>query len=206
MPISFPIGIQTMLASRNKDKKIYYPRVFGLNDSFITYNINQSIVQKTQELIHLQIKDSPSHVLEMLGSYEIKNNQRNILSLSLSNYTYHYQAAHGMTYIKSLTFRLEDGKQYTLKDLFKTNSDYINRISSIIQKQINERDIPLLETFTEINPDQEYYIADKSLIIYFQLYELTPYVYGFPLFPISVYELEDIIDEDGPLGSMAMNN
>lgn len=206
MPISFPIGIQTMLVSRGKNKKVFYPRVFGLQDPFITNKINQEIVYKTQELINHQIEDSPSNVVEMLGFYEIKNNQRDILSISLSNYTYHYQAAHGMTYIKSLTFSLEDGKQYKLKDLFKDGSDYKSRISGLIQKQIEERDIPLLAPFTEISPTQDYYIADKSIIIYFQLYELSPYVFGFPMFPISVYELEDIIDEGSPLSRMAMSN
>ena len=34
------------------------------------------------------------------------------------------------------------------------------------------------------------------------LYELTPSVYGFPMFPISVYDIQDIIDENGPLGRL----
>ena len=49
-------------------------------------------------------------------------------------------------------------------------------------------------------------MADKALVIYFQLYDITPYVFGFPMFPISVYEIQDIIDENGPLGRMAVNN
>jgi hypothetical protein len=39
----------------------------------------------------------------------------------------------------------------------------------------------------------------------YQLYELTPYVFGFPQFPISVYEIQDIIREDAPLGVMLIN-
>ncbi|WP_342669952.1 hypothetical protein [Pseudobacillus wudalianchiensis] len=42
--------------------------------------------------------------------------------------------------------------------------------------------------------------------MYFQLYEITPYVFGFPMFLISVYNLQDIIDENGLLGRMAANN
>ena len=60
----------------------------------------------------------------------------------------------------------------------------------------------MINEFTTIRPEQDYYIADKALVIYFQLYELTPYAYGFPYFPISVYEIQDIIDENGPLGRM----
>jgi len=128
------------------------------------------------------------------------------LSLSLSNYTYHYHAAHGMTYIKSLTFDLEKAKSFELKELFKPGSDYIQRLSTIIKEQIVERKIQLITDFTEIKPNQDYYIADKSLVIYFQLYDITPYVFGFPMFPISVYDLQDILDEMGPLGRMAVNN
>jgi hypothetical protein len=118
---------------------------------------------------------------------------------------YHYHAAHGMTVIKSLTFDLQKGKLVALKDLFKPGSGYVKRISELIKVQIKERNIPLLVDFTAIKPDQDFYIADKALVVYFQLYEITPYAYGFPMFPISVYDLQDIIDENGPLGRMAVN-
>jgi len=133
--------------------------------------------------------------------YELKNNQRRILSLSLINYAFS-GGAHGLTIIKSPTFNVETGKVYELKELFKPGADYVKRLSEIIKVRIKERDIPLLVDFKSIRPDQDYYIADKCLVIYFQLYEITPYVYGFPYFPISVYEIQDIIDENGPLGVM----
>ena len=44
------------------------------------------------------------------------------------------------------------------------------------------------------------------LVIYFQLYEITPYVEGLPMFPISVFELADIIRENSPLSRLAINN
>ena len=78
-----------------------------MHDQRMEYFINQTIVYQTQQLINKQIGDMPTTVEEMLRSFEIKNNQRQVLSLSLSNYTYHYRAAHGMTYIKSITFDLE---------------------------------------------------------------------------------------------------
>ncbi|MRH41184.1 DUF3298 domain-containing protein [Aquibacillus halophilus] len=111
-----------------------------------------------------------------------------------------------MTYIKSLTFDLQNRTRVELKDLFRPESNYINRISTLIRAQIEQRDIQLLGTFTSIEPNQDFYIADKALVIYFELYEITPYVFGFPMFPISVYGLHDIIDEDGPLGRMAVSN
>lgn len=206
MPISFPVPIRTLQISDGDKKRIYYPQMYGTNSQALEAYVNRSIVEQTQKLINQQIGETPSTVEEMLGTYELKNNQRQVLSLSLSNYTYHHHAAHGMTYIKSLTFDLKNGKKYELKDLFKPNSDYVNRISKLVQEQIKERDILTLEPFSNIKPDQDFYIADKTLVIYFQLYDLTAYAFGFPMFPLSVYSLLDIIDESGPLGRMAENN
>lgn len=115
-------------------------------------------------------------------------------------------AAHGMTYIKSLTFDSKTGKQYHLADLFKPGSNYVGRLSRLIREQIAKRDIFLLDDFKQIRPNQDFYIADKALVIYFQLYEIIPYAFGFPMFPISVYDLMEVINEEGPLGKMAVNN
>lgn len=206
MPISFPVPIRTLEVKASDKTRVYYPQLFGMHSPRIERELNRSIVKQVQELIDLQAGDSPSTVEEMLGTFEIKNNQRHVISLSVTNYTYHARAAHGMTYIKSLTFDTETGKKYSLGDLFKPNSNYVERLSELIQKQIDERNIDTLQPFTEIRPDQDFYIADKALVIYFQLYELTPYVFGFPMFPVSVYTIQDIIDEAGPLSRMAENN
>jgi len=206
MPVSLPLHIETRKINSGKDKIIYYPVVTHMKNQQLQEMINQSIVKETQGLIDVQAGNMPTNVVEMIGSFEIKNNQRDVLSLSLSNYAYHYHAAHGMTYIKSLTFDLKKGKQCELKDLFKPGSSYVEKLSDLISKQIVLRDVPILNSFSKIKPDQDFYIADKSLVIYFQLYEITPYAFGFPMFPISVYEIQDIINEDGPLGRMAENN
>lgn len=206
MPISLPLSIRTEKISCGKKKNIYYPQVFKMKNVKLEQDINQNIVHQTQQLVNELVGGDPASVVEIIGSYEIKNNQREVLSLTLSNYTYHYHAAHGMTIIKSLTFDLKKEKLITLKDLFKPGSDYEKRLTDMIKKQINQRDIELLNPLPEIKPNQDFYIADKTLVIYYQLYEITPYVFGFPMFPISVYDLQDIIDENGPLGRMAENN
>ncbi|WP_010283083.1 DUF3298 and DUF4163 domain-containing protein [Bacillus timonensis] len=206
MPISFPVSIRTEAFRFGPQKRVYYPQAYQMKNQQLQHLINQSIIHQASNLIASQIGNMPSTVQEMLGSYEIKNNQRQVLSLTQTNYTYHEKAAHGMTYIRSLTFDLKRGTRCDLKDLFKPDSDYVNRLSTIIQEQIKERNIELISDFTTISPNQEFYIADKTLVIYFQLYDLTPYVFGFPMFSISVYDIQDIIDEKGPLARMATND
>ncbi|ALX50594.1 hypothetical protein AOX59_09580 [Lentibacillus amyloliquefaciens] len=168
--------------------------------------INQQIVYETQQLIDMQADEMSSPIIEMDGSFEIKNNQRNVLSLSLSNYAYHYQAAHGMTYITSLTFDLEERKRCSLSDLFRPGSNYVERLTELVNEQIERRNIQTFGDPVEVQPDQDFYIADKVLVLYFQLYDITPYVFGFPMFPVSVYDIQDLINENGPLGRMAVND
>jgi len=206
MACTLPVGIHTLRIGNGTKREVCYPHVYQVPNRQFERFMNRSIVKETQNLINTQAGDSPSTVEWMNGSYEIKNNQREVLSLSLANSTYHYHAAHPMTYIKSLTFDIKDGKKCSLKDFFKPGSDYIGRISELVNVQIKERDIFLISDFTAIKPDQDFYVADKSLIIYFQLYDITPYAFGFPMFPISIYALQDIIKEDGPLGRLAINN
>lgn len=195
----FPVCIITMHL-RMPRVDVYYPVVVGLNNTMIQRKINNAILNLVYEMIRDQGYYENLQTT-ITGYYEIKTNERGILSLVLNNYAYS-GGAHGITIMKSLTFDLETGKLYSLGDLFKSGSDYITVLSDIIKVQIKERDIPLIVDFDKIRPDQDYYIADKALVIYFQLYELAPYVYGFPQFPISVYEIQDIIKEDGPLGEM----
>ncbi|WP_026476533.1 DUF3298 and DUF4163 domain-containing protein [Alkaliphilus transvaalensis] len=183
---------------------VNYPAVVGLPNPWVEQKINYHIYA----LVHKLIVDTgyfqyPSTTVD--GWYEIKTNERGILSLTIAVYHYPYRAAHGTTVVKGLTFNIETGKSYDLKDLFKPDSDYVKVISENVAAQIKRRDIPLLGDFPGIAPDQDYYIADKSLVIFFQLYEITPYVYGIPFFPISVYDLQDIIREGSPLDLMAIN-
>lgn len=202
---TLPVSIQTMTI-RLQGVTIYYPQIVNLPNQSVQHTINQIIFQLVQSLIHQQHQlQNADTFTEMLGTYEIKTNERNILSLSLSNYAYAYQHAHGLTLLKSLTFDTQTGKSYSLQELFKPGSHYVEILSAIIKKQIKDRQIQTLEPFTKISSNQDYYIADKSLVVYFQLYEITPYYIGFPMFPISVFEIQDIIDNNGPLGRMATN-
>jgi|SRR5690625_3842429 len=200
--ISLPLQIQSLLLE-NKSVKIYYPQVIRHRDMYVQNKINEAIKHKIETLVENQFVEQDVNTFdEMIGTFEIKTNERNIFSLSLSNYAYPAFAAHGLSLMESLTFSVESGEVYKLGDLFKSNQSYIKRISQKIKRQIERRNIPLLEPFKQIKKEQNFYIADKALVIYFPMYELTPGSYGFPMFPISVYELEDIVRKEGPLGRM----
>lgn len=181
-----------------------FPEVIGLANPAAQQRINGRIRKLLFDMVReTGYPENPQ--TEVLGSYEIKTNERNVLSLVLDVYWF-AGGAHGMTVIRALTFDTETGRIYRLRDLFKEGSDYVRVLSDQVAEQIQQRDVPLLEEpFEGIRPDQDYYIADKALVLFFQLYALTPYVYGFPFFPISVYAVQDIIRPESPLDRMVVN-
>ncbi|MFY0544067.1 DUF3298 and DUF4163 domain-containing protein [Brevibacillus sp. H7] len=196
-----PARIQTITIT-HPNVRIDYPQLVGLSNSTAQLKINQALLKDVHDMIRQQgYYENPKNT-EMLGIYEIKNNQRGIVSISQSNYAFTYPSAHGLTLMKSITADIQTGKIFSLSDLFKPGSDYVKVLSEMVQQQINQRQIPILE-YKGIRPDQDYYIADKALVIYFQVYEISPYYVGFPMFPISVYDLQSIMNEDGPLSVMA---
>ncbi|MCX7709277.1 MAG: DUF3298 and DUF4163 domain-containing protein [Clostridia bacterium] len=188
---------------------IDYPVAIGMKNSAVQKKINDAILHLVNQLIYdqtnqlISVQGYPQPLkLTVRGFYEIKNNQRDVLSLSIGNYTMAYPAAHGLTVVKSLTFDITTGKIYQLPELFKPGSDYVKVLSDLIAQQIKTRDLHTLDEFKGIRPDQDFYIADKILVIYFQTYEITAYVYGLPEFPITVYQIEDIIASGSPLMKM----
>ncbi|MGE5703186.1 MAG: DUF3298 domain-containing protein [Clostridia bacterium] len=198
MPFQLPAGIETKTIASH-GTSIVYPQVVGLPDRQVEDQINQQIAGAVKALIRGQAQYQTSTRMEMVGHYEIKTNERGILSLTLTNYAYSYPMAHGVTLMKSLSFNVNTAQQYQLSDLFKKESNYVEIISKNVAAQIKQRDLPLIAPFTSISPNQDYYLADKALVVYFPPYEITPGYVGFPMFPISVYEVNSLAPEDSPI-------
>lgn len=195
----FPIEIKTLKLEMNR-LAIYYPQVYGLEDIYVEDMINNSILEVIyNQIVQQGYYENPE--TQISGTWELKNNDKGILSLTLINYEFS-GGAHGLTLVKGLTFDIKTGRLYELKDLFKPGSDYVKVLSEEIEEQIEDRNIQTLGEFKGIKPNQDFYISDLSLTIFFQEYEIAPYVYGILYFPISIYEIQDIIYEDGPLGIM----
>ncbi|KOA18804.1 peptidoglycan-N-acetylmuramic acid deacetylase PdaC [Clostridium homopropionicum DSM 5847] len=197
--IQLPVDIDTIHITR-PNLYIDYPKIVRLGNIQVQQMINDDIMKSVDKMIKEQgYFQNPNTT--MWGSYEVKTNERAVLSINLINDAYS-GGAHGLTVMQGLTYDINTGTMYQLKDLFKPNSNYQRILSDIVRKQIKDRNIFVLGSFIGIKSNQDFYIADKALVLYFQLYELTSYAFGFPSFPISVYEIEDIIDQQSPLGKM----
>ena len=82
MTINFPVSIKTLKISSGPKKTVYFPQVFSMKNNQLERSINRTIANQTQKLINEQVGNMPTTVEEMIGYYEIKNNQRKVLSLS----------------------------------------------------------------------------------------------------------------------------
>ncbi|MGB9841029.1 DUF3298 domain-containing protein [Thermovenabulum sp.] len=192
-----PVTIKTRYIKKER-LDVEYPEVNGIKNENVKHYINSVILSSVNKLIE-QTGYYENPMTEVTGRYHIRTNERCILSISIEMYWF-AGGAHGITILKSLTFDVKNGKVYQLKDLFKENVDYITPLSNIIKRQIKERNIPVIVDFKSIKPDQDFYIENRTLVIYFQLYELAPYAYGFVTFPIPTREIKNIINKKGPLG------
>lgn len=172
--------------------KINYPRVVGMESKLIQWRINRRIKDKVDMLISGQ--GFLGNLREMIGSYKITLNGKGLLSIRFENYAYLEGAAHGLTDVGSLNLDIKTGIDYSLRDLFLPEGSYVETISTIIADRIEDEDIPLTREFSGISPEQEYYLKDRALVIYFQLYEFTPYAYGIPEFRIPLARLHKILN------------
>jgi len=198
-----PVGVHT-LTHTAPGLVIHYPQVYGLMNSGVEAAINRAIIHQIQEMQREQQQVQTGTNPQTTGTFEIKTNERGILSLVLTNYTYSVPMAHGFTVTKGLTFSTATGKSYSLSDLFRPESGYQAVLAAEVNRQIKERDIPVLEnTPITVSPNQDFYLADKSLVIFYPLYAITPYYVGFPMFPISVYDLLSMAPENGLLSILA---
>ncbi|WP_085493509.1 DUF3298 and DUF4163 domain-containing protein [Paenibacillus aquistagni] len=195
-----PVHVYSKVIRKPK-LEVFVPQVEQAGAREATERMNRTLHHHAVELIK-KTGYGEGDQTEVTGTYEVKLNERGLLSILLIVYGYTLGAAHGMTYQEGLTFDTNTGNLITLKDLFKPGASYVDELSEQVAKQIKERDLPVLEPFTKIKPDQPFYLTDKALVLFFDLYELLPYVYGFPYFPISIYDLESIKKENGPIDTL----
>lgn len=128
----------------------------------------------------------PEFPFEVYSRYTVTQNSDSIISLYNDYYEF-LGGAHGLTTRTSYTIEKESGKILDLSDLFVSGYDYKSVINNEIKKQIAgepEKYFESAEQFKGINEKQSYFIRGNDLVIYYELYDIAPYVAGIPEFNI----------------------
>ena len=133
---------------------------------------------------------------EAIYNYKIAYNKNNILSIPLTMYEF-TGGAHGLTSIKSFNYDLVKEKELKLEDLFKANSNYKEVINNHIKEEISKQPENYFQGqdgFSSIKDNQDFYISDEGIVIYFSLYDIAPYSSGIPMFTITWDEIIDYLE------------
>ena len=83
----------------------------------------------------------------------------------------------------------------SLKDLLKYDITMaIGQIDTVPAGQYAKESLEKLNIFNEIKDNQKFYIVDDTIVIFFDLYDIAPYVAGIPEFPINKEIISNLLN------------
>jgi hypothetical protein len=184
-------------SSADKVIEKYYPRVSGLGDPAVETAINTAIEQaagmnaKTRMLM-----EDKEYNPQFTSQAKVTYNRNGILSLSVFQ-TFTAEGMPNESYIQtSRTFRLEDGAQLALADLFAPHTDWAARIDSAMRNRVAADNIHLLREYEGIAAPGDksgFYLTDDGIALYYQIYDYTSYMDGFLEVTIPWSAVQDIL-------------
>lgn len=173
--------------------KLDYPQISGLSNAAVQNKINAvlkdtmaSSLKGIREDLSKRSDEERQYLYE--NGYLVTYNQDGVLSLIVNRYI-DMGGAHGMTFREAYNFSLKDGKQLLLGDLFGANKNYKKQLNAAIAKELKTGDWGYLGGFNGLTTEKSYYLKDGKAVVFFQLYEYTPYAAGFPEFDFTFKEL-----------------
>ncbi|WP_297523072.1 DUF3298 and DUF4163 domain-containing protein [uncultured Clostridium sp.] len=129
---------------------------------------------------------------EVNSSFHVPYNNNDILSLNVMNY-YYAGGAHGLNNLISYNYNVKTGEELKLKSLFVSSFDYKTHINEKIKSYISlDKDTYFSggADFKGISDNQEFYISNEGITVYFQVYKIAPYAAGIRYFLIPKAEIE----------------
>ncbi|MNO55744.1 hypothetical protein D3C76_462420 [compost metagenome] len=174
--------------------KVEYPQVSGLKNKKAEQKINTLLQSKADSFVEKSLKEAQANQpspngspYEYLGNYTVTFNRNGLLSILEQTYAY-TGGAHGISVREGLTFCLKDGKLLTLDEVLRENPNYRSIVDPIIAAKLKQTE-GYFGGFETIGNNANYYLKDDGVVIFFQLYDYLPYVFGFPEFYFPFSEL-----------------
>ncbi|MGA2296696.1 MAG: DUF3298 and DUF4163 domain-containing protein [FCB group bacterium] len=197
---------------------IEYPQVQELNNKNVEQKINQFFKQKYEQNKNENIKEMNNEGKEMEKEggnsqwvmqstdethFKVFYPTPNIITFKFNNSSYGAGAAHPMSGSYTYNFNINNGNIIELKDLFKSNSKYLQIISRYCNKElhvklkensddnwINEGSSPTKENYSC------YTIKDDGILFTFGEYQVACYADGQQEVLIPYSELSEILNKD----------
>ena len=141
--------------------------------------------------------------MEYVSKYEQKNST-GVLTVIVKTYSY-LGGANGANENYYYNTLIQENKSIQLSNLFKSGSNYKEKINNEINRQIAER-VEKGEIFFEgkdefetIADDHDFYIEDNKLFLAFPEYSIAPRYMGIVEFSIPIYQLEPLLRNQLPI-------
>ena len=153
---------------------IKYPLVQSLKDKAVQDKINNNIYS-----IIFRLRDENASALKKHQkdySYYVKSDaafdRNDILSIKFEESLSIPFYAHSFNAVYTVTVNTKDGSIYKLNDLFDPSASWEADLNGILKKDIDElakeSEIPPIEVFKSIDKEQEFYLSNDGLVIYWQ--------------------------------------
>lgn len=196
--LSSGITVSTIKYKPNKYVVVNYPKIEGLSNTAVQKTINSKLLTIFTKY-RKNLKESDE--LSVFDTFHV-DQLKDILIINRNGYDYMFGGAHGMPLRDYFMIDVKTGEFYQLKDLFKTNVNYVTTLSKIITKKIqavNKTDAGAFfeASYHGISKDQKFYLKNEKLIIYFENGEIASYAAGFPEFEIPFKDIRNLINKDG---------
>lgn len=178
---------------------VYYPQLKGMENLQAQKRVNHQL-KELSEVRRVTEKELEEE--SYTGDFDVEFFKKDLLVLKLEGYSFPFGAAHGMPSRAYPHITIKSGQFYQLEDLFKRDSHYVEVLSEIIGKQIEQKmedgfNYFFPDAYKGIKPDQPFYVSANALNIYFEPYEIAAYVAGFPTFTIPFDHIMEMIDVEG---------
>ncbi len=149
---------------------------------------------------YASLNNFPFRVYEYYIDFEIAYSENCTLSLYYDTYTY-TGGAHGSTIKKSNTWNLDLGKEMSLEDYIVDSVNYkefvIDGVINMIEATKGTSQYVYFDEYEKLVKDtfddDNFYLTQEGLNIYFQQYDIAPYSSGIPTFTFP-YENTNVIE------------
>ena len=153
---------------------IKYPVVQNLKDKAVQDRINKTIYSAVFRLRDENASNLKKHQKDY--TYYVQSgvtfNRRDILSIKFEECLSIPFYAHPFNAVYTVTVNTKDGSIYKLKDIFEPGVSWEADLNGILKKDIDglakKTGIPLIEVFKSIDKEQEFYLSNGGLVIYWQ--------------------------------------
>ena len=130
-------------------------------------------------------------------TFDVFKNDSGIVSVLLKENDY-LGGAHEEIVYKAINYELNGGNVLTLGDILVVDKEtYVPFIKSFVLNKMREKPENYFSTddnaLDDAFDESQFYITNKGIVVYFQVYDIAPYSEGLPTFEMTYTDLAELM-------------